>query len=108
MGRELIFYERKTPFSTLLTLEGEVASLPSVSGSGERVQSCLSSTREMSDQKVSVSMEPCIIKFFAIEGVQPTEISKYPFIICHSRVCEGMPLRDIITTEFVDPEVKKR
>ena len=71
MGRELIFYERKTPFSTLLTLEGEVASLPSHSGSCELVQSCLSCTREMSEHKVSVSVEQCIImNFISAEEVQ--------------------------------------
>ena len=47
----------------LLTLEGEVVPLPSLSGSCELVQSYLSYTREMSEQKVSVSVEQCIIKF---------------------------------------------
>ena len=42
------FYKHKIPSSTLLNLQGEVASIPSLSGNCELVQSCLSSTREMS------------------------------------------------------------
>ena len=65
----------KTRSSTLLTLEGEVASVPFLSGSCELVQSCLNSTREMSEQKVSVSVEQrIIIKFLTAEGVQAMEV----------------------------------
>ena len=73
--RDWFFYERKTASNTLLTLEEEVASLPSLSDSCELVQSCLISTREMSEQKVSVSVEQrIIITFLTEEGVQPLEI----------------------------------
>ena len=55
--------------------KGKVSTFPSLSGSCELVQSCLSSTREMSEQKVSVSVEQRIlIKFLTSEVVQPSEI----------------------------------
>ena len=70
-----IFYERKTPSRKLLTLDGEVFSLSSLSGSCELVQSCLSSTREISEQKVSVSLEQrTVTKLLTAEGIQPPEI----------------------------------
>ena len=59
------------------TLEREIASLPSPSGSCELVQNCLSSARKMNGQKVSVSVEqhrPIVIKFLTAEGIQPSEI----------------------------------
>ena len=56
-------------------MEGEVASLPSLSGSCELVQSCLSSTSEKSEQKALVRVEQrIIIKFLTAEGVQASEI----------------------------------
>ena len=50
----------------------------SLSGSCELVQSCLSSTCKMSEQKVSVSVEQrIIIKFLTAEGVKLTEILQF-------------------------------
>ena len=60
------FCERKTPSTTLLT---------SLSGSCEIVQSCRSSTREMSEQKVSINVEQRIImKILTVGGAQQYEI----------------------------------
>ena len=63
----LIFYKCFTVSGMLLTLE--VTSLPSLSGSCELVQSCLSSTREMSEQKVSVSVNNALLSNFLLQNV---------------------------------------
>ena len=49
MNRTDFFYECKTQSIMLLTLGGDIASLLSLSDSCEFVQSCLSSTRDMSE-----------------------------------------------------------
>ena len=55
--------------------KGEVVSLPFLSDSCELIQSCLSSTREMSEERVLFSVEQrIIIKFLTAEEVQPSEI----------------------------------
>ena len=55
--------------------KGEVASLPALSCSCKLVQSCLSSTIEMSEQKVSISIEQrIVIRFLTAERVQTSEI----------------------------------
>ena len=73
----LSFFSIKPPLACYWHWKGEVASLPFLSDSYELVQSCLSSTREMSEQKVLVSMEQHftgINKFLTAEGVQPSGI----------------------------------
>ena len=71
-----LFFMSVKPIQQVTVLGRGDALLPSsLSGSCELVQSCLSSTREMSEQKVSVSVEQCIIfKFLTAGGLQPSEI----------------------------------
>ena len=70
-----VFYERKIPSSTSLTLEGGRCFPPLILRQFELIQSCQSSTGEMSEQKVSVSVEQSITnKFVTAEGVQTSEI----------------------------------
>ena len=54
-------FTRGKLLSSLPPLSLSLALSLSLSGSGELVQSCLSSTREMNEQKVSVSAEQGII-----------------------------------------------